>query len=224
MSDELLPCVELNPGGPAEASVIWLHGLGASGHDFPPVVPELGLPEDLPVRFVFPHAPARPVTINNGFVMPAWFDVAALDGKDRDEEGVLESTEHLRRLVAREVERGVAEERIAVGGFSQGGAIALHGGLRHPRRLAGIFGLSTWLIREPSLAEEAEAANAETPLLLCHGTHDPMVPIDAGRAARERLEADGRQVEWHEYPMEHQVCLEEIEAIGAWLSRALRPV
>ena len=221
MSDSVLPCVELSPRTEATASVVWLHGLGASGHDFPPVVPELGLPPELAVRFVFPHAPARPVTINAGFVMPAWFDVAALDGVDRDEAGVLESTEHLSRLVAREVERGVPEERIVVGGFSQGGAIALHGGLRHPRRLAGIFGLSTWLIREPSLAEEAAEANAGTPLLLCHGTHDPMVPIAAGRAARERLEADGRTVEWHEYPMEHQVCLEEIEAIGAWLTRVL---
>ncbi len=218
----LLECVVLEPGLKADAAVIWLHGLGASGHDFPPIVPELGLPRDHSIRFVFPHAPAVPVTINGGMVMPAWYDILALDFDRRvDEAGVRRSAEQTVALIERERERGVPPERIVVAGFSQGGAIALHVGVRYPERLAGILALSTYLAADCDLENERSSANASTPILQCHGTEDPMVVPGMGAAARDRLGALGHRVEWRTYPMAHQVCGEEIDDIGAWLRRVL---
>ena len=219
----LLDCVVLEPGRPADAAVIWLHGLGASGHDFPPVVAELGLPEDHAIRFVFPHAPRIPVTINGGMVMPAWYDILNMDFDQRrvDEDGVRASAARLEDLVARERERGIPAERIVLAGFSQGGAIALHAGLRHPERLAGVLALSTYLAVDGDVGEERPAANRDVPILQCHGSQDPMVPMAKGQAARDRLRELGYEVEWEDYPMQHQVCMEEIERIGAWLRHVL---
>jgi phospholipase/carboxylesterase len=175
-SEQLLPCVELDPPesvGPARAAVIWLHGLGADGHDFVPIVPALGLPEELAVRFVFPHAPKIPVSINMGFVMPAWYDIGDIDLEKRhDQVGVRRSAQAVTRLIERENARGVPSERIVLAGFSQGGAIALFTGVRHPQKLAGLIGLSTYMVLGDSLAAEAGAANRDTP--------DPDVPRQPG--------------------------------------------
>ena len=219
----LLDCVVLEPGRPADAAVIWLHGLGASGHDFPPVVAELGLPEDHAVRFVFPHAPRIPVTINGGMVMPAWYDILNMDFDQRrvDEDGVRASAARLEDLVARERDRGIPAARTVLAGFSQGGAIALHAGLRHPERLAGVLALSTYLAVDGDAEDERAASNLDVPILQCHGSQDPMVPMTKGEAARDRLRELGYEVEWEDYPMQHQVCMEEIERIGAWLRRVL---
>ena len=222
MSASLLPCVEVPPEGPARAAVIWLHGLGADGHDFEPVVPALALPASLGVRFVFPHAPRIPVSINEGMVMPAWYDIRdpSLDRRV-DEAGVLRSSEAVLRLLVRETERGIPPRRIVLAGFSQGGAVALHLGLRHPERLAGILALSTYLVRGDSLEAERSRANRDVPIFLAHGTEDPMVPIAHGEAARDRLRAMGYPVRWRSYRMAHQVCPEEIGDIGAWLGEVL---
>ncbi len=220
---DLLPCVEVAPfpGEPRHA-VIWLHGLGADGHDFEPIVPELGLDPAVPVRFVFPHAPAIPVTINGGMVMPAWYDITNLDlGRRHDEEGVRRSARHVEALIRRENERGVPTANIVLAGFSQGGAIALHQGLRHPERLAGLLLLSTYLVLPDRLPAERSEANADTPVFQAHGSLDPMVPIAGGQLARRALEELGHDVEWHDYPMQHQVCLEELRDIGAWLRARL---
>ena len=221
MSLETLPCVELEPKEPARASVIWLHGLGADGHDFEPVVPMLGLAEDAAVRFVFPHAPSMPVTVNGGMVMPAWYDIQGLDFDRRaDVEGVERSAEQLRALVARENQRGIPPQRTFLAGFSQGGAIAMHVALRFPERLAGLIALSTYLA-VPVEAQELGGCATELPVFMGHGSLDPMVALPMGTAARDRLQALGLTVAWHEYPMAHQVCAEEIEALGAWLSERL---
>lgn len=221
--DSLLDCVVLEPGRPADRSVIWLHGLGASGHDFPPVVPELGLPPGHTIRFVFPHAPAIPVTLNGGMVMPAWFDIIGMDFENRraDEGGVRLSAERLTALIAREVERGVPTERIVLAGFSQGGAIAIHTGVRSTEKLAGILALSTFIAADANIDAEHAANRKDIPILQCHGTEDPMVGMDKGLAARDRLTGLGYTVEWKTYPMQHQVCTEEIQDIGAWLTRVL---
>jgi phospholipase/carboxylesterase len=221
MTTSLLSCVEIAPRTEARSAVIWLHGLGADGHDFEPIVPELGL-EDLAVRFVFPHAPVRPVAINGNMPMRAWYDIYGLTpAHPQDEAGIQDSTRRVTALVAREVDRGVPPERIAIAGFSQGGAIALHLALRHPDRLACVVALSTWLPRAASLDAERSTANAKTPFLLCHGTFDPMVGIDRGRTARLELERRGYDVTWKEYPMQHQVCMEEIRDVAAFLREAL---
>ena len=225
MSAELLPCVEIEPEGTARASIIWLHGLGADGNDFVPIVPELGLSPELGVRFVFPHVPKIPVTINQGFVMPAWYDILGMDFDRRhDEVGIRRSTEHVERLIARENERGVPSDHIALVGFSQGGAIALHAGLRHRESLAGIVALSAYLVLGEELAEERSAANDKTPIFQAHGSFDPMVAMERGVDARERLLALGYELEWHDYPMQHQVCIEEIRLIGEWLRERLPPI
>ena len=218
-----LPSVQLEPGAPATHSVIWLHGLGADGFDFPPLVPHLELPERLAVRFVFPHAPKIPVAINGGMVMPAWYDIRDGDlAKRHDEAGVRRSAAELAKLVLRENERGVPCERIVLAGFSQGGAVAAHMALRHPEPLAGLVLLSTYLVADQSLAGERQAANASIPIFQAHGTRDPMVIPERGRAARARLLELGYRVEWHEYAMEHQVCLEEAAELGRWLAQRLR--
>jgi phospholipase/carboxylesterase len=214
--------VEVEPAAPADAAVVLLHGLGADGHDFEPIVPELRLPPAPAIRWVFPHAPIRPVTINAGARMRAWYDVAGFDhGVRQDVRGIRESAALARSLVEREVRRGVPAERVVLAGFSQGGAIALFAGLRHPERLAGILALSTYLPFPDSLAEEAHPANAATPIFLGHGSLDPIVPQGLGAASRDRLLERGYDVEWHTYPMPHSVCAEEIADLRAWLLRAL---
>jgi phospholipase/carboxylesterase len=219
----VLPTIELETGGPPTASVIWLHGLGADGHDFEPIVPELDFPDTLAVRFVFPHAPMQPVTINGGAVMRAWYDVYALDGQRReDAAGVRASQARVEELIAAEKARGVAASRIVLAGFSQGGAIALQTGLRHPERLAGIMALSTYLPLAGTLASEASPANRATPIFMAHGLYDPLIPIERAATSRRQLEAAGYAVERHEYPMEHAVCAAEIADISAWLQRVLR--
>jgi phospholipase/carboxylesterase len=223
MAIELLERVELETGPTPTASVIWLHGLGADGNDFVPVVRELALPPSLPIRFVFPHAPVRPVTINNGFRMRAWYDIVAADFNSRaDLAGVSASQRHVEALIAREAGRGIPAARVVVAGFSQGGAVALYTGVRHAERLAGIIALSTYLVGADKLATEAASANREAPIFMAHGTADPVVRFEWGNASREALVKAGYQVEWHTYGMEHSVCLEEISAVSAWLQRVLR--
>ncbi len=219
---ERLETVEVETGRTPQASVIWLHGLGADGHDFEPIVPELTLPATLAVRFVFPHAPPRPVTINRGMVMRAWYDVRDDGGERReDEAGVRASQAQIEALVAREQARGMQAGRIVLAGFSQGGAMALHTGLRHGERLAGILALSCFLPLAATLAAEASPANRDAPIFLAHGTHDAVIPLARARRARAALEGLGYGVEWHEYSMPHAVCAEEIADIARWLREVL---
>ena len=222
MTDEPLDTVEVGGEG-ARYSVIWLHGLGASGHDFEPIVPQLGLPDPGRVRFVFPHAPTQPVTLNGGMSMPAWYDIYGLDaGTPQDEPGLDRAASWIQTLIAREQGRGVPPERLVLAGFSQGGALALHTGLRYAPGLGGIMGLSTYLPLADHLAQARAAANRDTPIFLAHGHHDPVLAYRLGTDSRDALEGLGYPVEWRDYPMEHQVCMEEIADIGAWLRRVLR--
>lgn len=195
-------------------SVIWLHGLGADGHDFEPIVPELQL--SVPLRFVFPHAPVRPVTINGGMSMRAWYDIVSFDAEGRaDADGVRASTALLEALIDREVARGIPAERIVIAGFSQGGAIAINAAMHARRKLAGLMALSTY-IAVPGAAVDG-AGHRDLPVFMAHGTFDPVLPLAWGRSSAEHLRASGYEVEWHEYPMAHAVCMEEIRDIRAWL-------
>jgi phospholipase/carboxylesterase len=197
--------------------VLWLHGLGADGHDFEPIVPELGL--SVPVRFVFPHAPVRSVTINGGMAMRAWYDILGFDRRAREDAvGIRASAAAVTELIDREIERGMSSDRIVLAGFSQGGAIALHTALREPRPLAGVLALSTYLPLAATLSSERSAANARVPLFMAHGTDDGVLPLQLAETSRGALEALGYTVEWHVYPMAHSVCLEEVGEIGAWLA------
>jgi phospholipase/carboxylesterase len=223
MAGEILPCIELVTAPDPTASVIWLHGLGADGNDFVPIVPEFRLPAALPLRFVFPHAPVRPVTINNGVAMRAWYDISAADLNNRaDLAGVQRSQRQVEALIEREVARGIPTTRIVLAGFSQGGAIALYTGVRHAQRLAGIIALSTYLIAADRLPIEAASSNRSLPVFMGHGTADPIVRFDWGDASRRALEQSGYDVEWHTYRMEHSVCMEEIQAVSLWLQRVLQ--
>ncbi len=221
----MLETIELETAPNPTAAVIWMHGLGADGNDFVPIVNELDLAGAPGIRFVFPHAPTRPVTINNGYVMRAWYDIAFgdLEGKTRkaDEKGVRESQAQIGQLIARENGRGIATGRIVLAGFSQGGAIALHTGLRYPEQLAGVMALSTYLPLAESFAQEAAPANTKTPVFMAHGTHDPVVPYAMGSGSRDLLQQAGYALEWHDYPMQHSVCLEEVADIGRWLCKVL---
>ncbi|HKL64344.1 MAG TPA: alpha/beta fold hydrolase [Woeseiaceae bacterium] len=220
----MLETAEISTGEEPAGSVVWLHGLGADGHDFEPVVPELRLPADLPLRFVFPHAPIRPVTINAGMRMRAWYDIVAIDRSARqDEEGIRASAAATVELIEREQRRGMPAERIVLAGFSQGGAIAIHTALRHAERLAGLIALSTWMPLGETLAVEASAANRDLPVFMAHGRQDPMVPVGLGEQTREALSAAGYPVEWHTYEMPHAVCPAEIADISAWLQARFRP-
>ncbi|NNC66314.1 MAG: carboxylesterase [Gammaproteobacteria bacterium] len=211
-------CVEVTTGENPVGSVIWLHGLGADGHDFEPIVPELRLPAELPLRFVFPHAPVRPVTINGGMHMRAWYDIVSLDAEGRaDADGVRESTALLDALIEREIERGIPEEKIVIAGFSMGGAIVVNKTLATHRNLAGLMALSTYL--PVAAAAENSTSNRDLPVFMGHGTFDPMVQHPWGKATAERLTELGFTVEWHDYPMAHAVCAEEIQDIRAWLLR-----
>lgn len=223
--EPLLPCLEIEPQhDTADAAVIWLHGLGADGHDFEPIVPEFRLPEESRIRFVFPHAPPIAVTLNWGMVMPAWYDVVSLEpGAKQDEEGIRLSGRRMEALIQRERDRGIAPERIVAAGFSQGAAISLHQGLRYPEKLAGILVLSSWLPLAHTLEEERSDANRDTPILMCHGTLDPMVAEARGRKAHDQLRELGYDVTYHTYPMQHQVCMEEVQLVGEWLRERLPP-
>jgi phospholipase/carboxylesterase len=203
--------------GAPELAVIWLHGLGADGHDFEPIVPELGL--DFPVRFVFPHAPVRRVTINDGMPMRAWYDIFGWGTHVRqDAEGIRASAFAVEQLVERELDRGLTADRVVLAGFSQGGAIALHTALRARRALAGVIALSTYLPVAATLAAERSAANAAIPIFMAHGTADAVVPLAFGESSRAMLVSLGYAVDWRTYSMAHTVCMEEIGAIGTWLA------
>ena len=215
---KIIEHIELVTGADPKGTVIWMHGLGADCWDFVSVVKELGLPADLPLRFIFPQAPARAITINNGQVMPGWYDISMAElHRKPDEAGVRQSQASIDQLVAREIGRGIAAEKIILAGFSQGGAIALQVGLRHRESLGGILALSTYLTLEDSLAAEATIANTNIPILMAHGTQDPLIPLSLALASRAKIEARGYKVDWHEYPMPHSVCMEEIEDIGVWI-------
>ena len=214
--------VVVEPGAKADAAVIWLHGLGADGHDFVPIVPELGLPADLAVRFVFPHAPVRPVSINNGMRMRAWYDITQ-NMRQQDLAGIRESEQIALGFIKAEVDAGVPADRIVLAGFSQGGAITLHTGLRYPQPLAGLLALSTYVPLPEHFAAEARPDRKDTPILMCHGQHDGMLPLQLGAWSRDVLKESGFDVTWKEYPMQHQVCAEEIADIGAWLKERLAP-
>jgi phospholipase/carboxylesterase len=219
---EPLAAIEIETGKDPTASIIWLHGLGADGNDFAPIVPELRLP-GATIRFVFPHAPVRPVTINAGMRMRAWYDIA--DGAERseDERGVRASQASIETLIAREKERGTKAENLVLAGFSQGGAIALHTGLRHSERIAGIMALSTYVPVGEKLSAEASMANRDVPIFMAHGTYDPIIPLNRAEQSRGLLRSLGYPVEWREYRMPHSVCPEELADIGAWLGKVLGP-
>jgi phospholipase/carboxylesterase len=217
----VLESIEIETGPAPHASVIWMHGLGADGGDFVPIVDELELPRTA-IRFVFPHAPMRPVTINGGYVMRAWYDIVSADlGRREDEPGVRESSGQIEALIARENERGSPSARIVLAGFSQGGAIALFTGLRYAERLAGIMALSTYAPLLGKLTAERHVSNADTPIFMAHGTQDPIVALQSASTSRTALDAVGYQIDWREYPMPHSVCAEEVRDIGAWLRKVL---
>jgi phospholipase/carboxylesterase len=219
---DLLESIEIETAPNPDAAVVWMHGLGADGHDFEPIVPELGLPATVRVRFVFPHAPLRPVTINQGHVMRAWYDVRALAGVRReDEAGVRQSARQIEALLARERQRGIVPRRLVLAGFSQGGAMALHVGLRDADRLAGILALSCYLPLAGTLDTEASPANRDVPIFWAHGLHDPMLPLAMAEQGREQLAALGYRIEWHQYPIPHSVSADEIADVARWLERVL---
>jgi len=219
-SGDLLPHIELNPDRQADACVIWLHGLGADGHDFEPIVPELALPSELAVRFIFPHAPVRPVTINGGAEMRAWYDFAP-QTEESGKDDIDESAAQIHAFMDREEERGISSERIILAGFSQGGVVALHTGLRSHKRLAGILALSTYL-HDPAATEKQQSdENLAIPIMMAHGTMDPMIPISRAATSRENLIRMGYDVSWFDYPMAHQVCMEEIDQISQFFVELL---
>jgi len=217
----LLETVEQEPDRPAQASVIWMHGLGADGHDFASLPPQLGVSPGLAIRYLFPHAPVIPVTLNMGARMRAWYDIVSLDARGQDETGIRRSVAAIEGLIAREVARGVPSSQIVLAGFSQGAAMALFTGLRHAAPLAGILALSGYLPLHESLAAEASEVNQRVEILQAHGRHDDVVPYRLGHGSAELLRAAGYRLEWREYPMAHQVCLDEVQEIGRWLTRIL---
>lgn len=213
-------CIEHGPAD-ASASVILLHGLGADGHDLEAILPHLQCPDAGRWRFIFPNAPTRPVTINGGMAMPAWYDIDPDGGLDSGSRDIADSTAAITALLEREQQRGVASERIVLGGFSQGGVIALQAGLAHQRRLAGLVALSTYLHDHANTAERCDLANVELPIFMAHGLMDPMIPVQRAVTGRATLEELGYPVEWHEYPMGHEICGEEIAALSHWLNTRL---
>jgi phospholipase/carboxylesterase len=215
--------VILTPSEPPSASVIWLHGLGADGFDFAPIVEELRLPPHLAIRFIFPHAKHRPVTVNNGYVMRAWYDLYGISATSREDDAGLRDSERLvQQYISKELDAGISSNRIVLAGFSQGGALALHTGLRYSQTLAGIMALSTYLPLRDRVATEASQANRSVPILMCHGVRDAVVPLALGSLSRDLLLQQGFSVEWHTYPMEHSVCMEEVAHISTWLQHCLR--
>ncbi|KKO43897.1 carboxylesterase [Arsukibacterium ikkense] len=218
----LLPFVDVKPNGPVKAAVVWLHGLGDSGHGFAPIVPELRLPMDAGIRFLFPHAPERPVTVNGGMRMRAWYDIKTMDLSNRaDEAGVRESAVAVQQLLDKLISEGLSSEQIVLAGFSQGGVIALHLLARLPYKLAGVMALSTYMCAPDKLAAEATSANKATPVFIGHGSQDPVVPMAAGQQAFHALKNLGFNVSWHDYRMEHSVCAQEVADISSFLQRRL---
>ncbi len=219
---EFLPAVEIETAPDPIYTIIWLHGLGADGNDFVPIVNELELLTEKPIRFVFPHAPERPVSINNGYIMRAWYDIFSSDFNcHQDESGIRGSQLAITALIEREMQRGIAAKNIFLAGFSQGGALALHTGLRHPLSLGGIIALSCYLPLAETFASEADAMNAATPIFMAHGSSDMVIPIAIAIASKEKLLAANYRIEWHEYPMTHSVCGQEIVDISHWLQQAI---
>ncbi len=212
--------IELSPS--PTRSIIWLHGLGADGNDFAGIVPQLGLPEKAPIRFIFPHAPVQPVSINGGMQMRSWYDIKSLSFEDRaDEAGLKESTATVKALIEQEIARGVASEHILLAGFSQGGAVVLYTGLRYHQSLAGIMALSTYLPLPHKTEAERSNENANIPIFMAHGQHDPVIPITLAQQSHEQLQAMGYNVQWHHYPMQHSVSPEEIGDITVFIREAL---
>ncbi|GAB3099478.1 carboxylesterase [Aestuariicella hydrocarbonica] len=215
-----LPCIEIEPTAPATAAVIWLHGLGASGNDFAPIVPELKLPESLGVRFIFPHAPSIPVTVNGGMVMPAWYDILSMDiDRKIDEAQILQSAEAIKALIDREIERGIDSRNIVIAGFSQGGAVAYQTALSYPKALAGLMAMSTYFATHATV--EPSTANEDLSIFVSHGTQDPVVPELLGQRAVEQLQTKGYQPLYSTYPMQHEVCMPQIQEISRWLKERL---
>lgn len=216
-----LECIEINPDIKPVMAVIWLHGLGADGHDFVSIVPELHLPSDLPVKFIFPHAPLRPITINNGCVMRAWYDIKNLSGmmEEEDEAGIRESSAKIDALIGHEKTKGLTSDKIILAGFSQGGAMVLHAGLRYPEKLGGIIALSSYLPLNKLLPHEKSDANQDISIMMAHGTEDPLIPIMLAEASKDFLIQQGYQVNWHAYPIQHTVCAQEINDISRWLQK-----
>lgn len=220
---ETLEAVIIEPAGDPQAVVIWLHGLGADGYDFEPIVPELGLPPTANIRFIFPHAPKIPVTVNGGYVMRAWYDIAATDlGEQQDVDGIKRSQQQLNSLIEAEIARGIPADKIVLAGFSQGGAIVLQAGLRYPQRLGGIMVLSSYVPLAETLAAEKHSANQDVPIFYGHGEQDDVIPISFARQSRDLLLAQGYQPEWSSYAMPHAVVPDEIDAIGVWLRKVLK--
>ena len=217
MTGTHLHTLELDPSSPALGSVIWMHGLGADATDFRNIPTQLGLPAEFPIRYIFPNAPEIPVTINMGTVMRAWYDITTLNAHAQDEPGIRLSAKHITELIDLEVSRGVSTNKIVLAGFSQGGAMSLFTGLRHPKTLAGILCLSAYLPLLDSFSGEVSAANARVPIFQGHGVQDTVVTYVTGRRTCEQLESAGYPVEWHEYEMAHQVCHEELSDIASWL-------
>jgi phospholipase/carboxylesterase len=223
MQMPLIPTVEVETAAQPTHAVIWMHGLGADGHDFEPIVEEFDAKKLPATRFVFPHAPTRPVTVNNGYVMRAWYDIVSLDFTTQREDplGVIESAQYIEALIARENARDIADANIVLAGFSQGGAIALHTALRHPKRLAGILALSTYLPLANTLAAEASEANRDVPIFMAHGHGDGVIPYGFGQQSSRAIQAQGYSLEWHGYQMEHTVSLEELRDVEVWLASVL---
>jgi len=218
MNQQSIDCVEISTGEDIEASIIWLHGLGADGHDFEPMVPQMRLEGVLAARFIFPHAPVRPVTLNGGMPMRAWYDLVSLErNSPQDLAGIDDSAATVTRLIEQERKRGVPDDKIVIAGFSQGGAVALHTALRHTKRLGGLIALSTYLPKAESLDAEASQANRDLPVFMAHGTQDPVVAPSLGEASFRHLEGLGYSVKWRTYPMPHAVCPQEIDHIRTWL-------
>ncbi|WDT86286.1 alpha/beta hydrolase [Alteromonas sp. 009811495] len=222
MTQQLLPCVEINPATTPDACVIWLHGLGDSGHGFAPIVPELRLPDSMAVKFIFPHAPERPITINNGMRMRAWYDIKSLDFNSRaDLTGVKESADQVEQLIQAQIDSGIPANRIVLAGFSQGGVIALHLAPRFSQQFAGVLALSTYMCEPSLLASEATDTNRATPIMMAHGDQDEVVPVFMGNAAFKTLSDNGFNATWQTYTMQHNVCMQELNDISAWLQKVL---
>ncbi len=214
-----LDTIQLETGNNPDAAVIWLHGLGADGHDFAGIVPQLQIPDEISIRFIFPHAPSIPITLNQGMAMPGWYDLTSLNiDNQEDVAGIIKSSEALATICQNQEALGIAADRIILAGFSQGGAIALHCGLNYAKPLAGIMALSTYL---PHCCELQQAANQDIDIFMAHGLQDDVIEPRFAATSRQRLETAGYSVKWHEYPMQHNVCPEEIQAIRNWLLRCL---
>lgn len=220
---DILESITINPQSEAKAVVIWLHGLGADGYDFEPIVDELNLPDSAAIKFVFPHAPKIPITVNAGYVMRAWYDIVSADlSAQQDAEGIRRSAEQLNQLIAAEIKAGIPAEKIILAGFSQGGAIILQAGLRYPERLGGIMVLSSYVPLAETLAAEKNSANQDVAIFYAHGEQDDVIPISFAEQSRNLLEAQSYSVEWHQYPMSHAVIPDEIDAIAVWLRKVLK--